>query len=113
MKSLTKEEEGRVFALALLAIVRKAKASAESLNEDQILAGIPGLKNEIINILLEHLDTEQLATLAAADLAKSIASILQKFMTISLMTTGTFKIDHLVKTTEKFCAIHLGREVKV
>lgn len=112
--NLTESEQNTVFALALLAIVRKSRKAWEDGGTDELIdATMPGLYNEVRNILLEHLTAEQIAELAARELASSIAGVIREFCLASLAMRGEASMEHLIKATEKFCSEKLGREIKV
>jgi hypothetical protein len=115
---MTDNPRETVYALALLAIVRKAKHAYDiepslEFDDDSIQAVIPGLRTEVRNIMLEHLTTEQLADTAAEKVSISIADILQEFCMLSLALKGRIDMNHIIATTETYCSEKLGREVKV
>ena len=111
---LTEQERDTVFCLSLLAIVRKAKAAHDSkAGQSAIDSAMTGLKSEVRNILIEHLDSDQIAELAANDLAATIGRTLSEFCMVSTIATGSIDVDHIVTTTEEFCSHKLGREIKV
>ncbi len=112
---ITKKEQDETFCLTLLIIVRRAIATMNTpdATESWIETAADCARNEVANMLIEHLTNQQMAEIAAATLAKSVAEILMDFCALSKAITGKIDTDHIVKTTEEFCSEKLGREVKV
>ncbi len=112
---ITKKEQDETFCMALIIIVRRAMATMNNPDATDSWIETAGdcARNEVANMLIEHLSNQQLADVAAGTLAKSVAVTLMEFCIISKALTGKLDTDHIIKTTEKFCSEKLGREVKV
>ncbi len=112
---ITQKEQDETFCMALIIIVRRAMATMNNPDATEAWIETAGdcARNEVANMLIEHLSNQQIADIASGVLAKAVAETLMQFLVISKATTGKIDTDHIIKITEKFCSDKLGREVKV
>lgn len=110
---LTETQKNEVFALAVLATARKLKSVSETNTEQKIINMVEGLKAETKNILIEHLTADQIAELAANDLASGIAKTLKEFFIASLTIKGELDLEKLIQGMVEYCSLKLGREVEL
>ncbi len=112
---ITQKEQDETFCMALIIIVRRAMATMNNPDATDAWIETAGdcARNEVANMLIEHLSNQQLADVAAGTLSEAVAEVLMTFCVISKTLTGKIDTDHVIKTTEKFCSEKLGREVKV
>ena len=81
--------------------------------DEKCIALVKGLQAETKNILIEHLSADEIAELAAHDLAAHIGQSLKQFFLVSMELKGELDMDALLQTMVKFASFKLGREVEL
>lgn len=107
-----KRKKDIVYAMAMLAVVRKTVEAHQGKEED-LPKMADDLVPEVSKILMNHLTPEEMAQLAAGTLIKSIGQNLREFCEMSMATYGKVHLTMIVATTESFCSKVLGRPIKV
>ena len=112
---MNEDQSNKIFALIMMACLQgTVKRTKAGMTEDQLKADAGWLDQQAKNILVEHLNQEEILNALAQGMAHDVSQAMERAVIgITMQNGGNMDMEKVIKLTEEFCSKTLGREVKV